>query len=94
MATITKQSYSVVITTIKGTTVTAADSSTSKEGTLAFQAFMAGQTIKTGGAGSYVYIPFHAIDNIAVTVTPASETVEDSTCVVESTNDDNNDVGD
>lgn len=78
-----KLSYSVNVTTIKGTTATAADSATSNAGQSAYQAFMAKETLVIPNETNTLYIPFHAIDNIVVTITSGNEEYTDSTCAAE-----------
>ena len=79
---IIKKTVSVEITTILGTQLTAADSSTSKDGTLALEAFKAMSTIVVDEGESMTEIPFHAIDHILVTETVTEEQAPaDSTCV-------------
>ena len=78
--TVTTKLISVAITTILGTNLTAADSATSKAGTLALEAFKAMSTIVVDENDSVTEIPFHAIDHILVTETSSTVDMTDSVC--------------
>lgn len=83
MASRTKHTYSVTVKTVGGSTFTAADGEGSKAGYVAYQSFLHGEVIEIPGEGTTTYVPYHAIDNIVVTETQASEEYTDSTCVTE-----------
>lgn len=84
MATKRTHSYTVAITTVGGTTVTATDTATAKNGYTAYQQLQHHETVVIVGEESDTYVPFDAIDHAVVTKTSATAEYEDANCVVTS----------
>ena len=67
MATYTKALKSIVITTVGGATINAADTATDPIASNALAEFEAFQTMHIKGEENVTLVPFHAVDNIVVT---------------------------
>lgn len=75
MATTYKKTLkTLTIKTAGGQTITAADTATDPIGSEALAQFLAQQTMAVRGAeGAVTYIPFHAVDTIAVAVAQSDD---------------------
>lgn len=72
---------SIVVKTLGGTTINAADTATDPIASDALRDFEAFQTMHIRGAeGKETLVPFHAVDNIEVTASTADVTREDPYC--------------
>ena len=90
MATYNKPLKSIAITTLGGNTFEVADTASAAVASHALAEFEAGRTMHIKGSGSTALIPFHAVDNIIVTITTGEVTKGDPYgCETES--DDSND---
>lgn len=84
MATVMKKKLTVEVTDIGGHVFTVADTDTNRYGTLAWNTFKAYDIveIKTSDTET-VYVPYHAVDHVKVTVASENVEVEDKNCVTE-----------
>lgn len=74
MATTYKKSLkTLTITTIGGSTITAADTADSPVGSAALSQFENFQTMVIPGESSTTYVPFHAVDHIVVAISESSD---------------------
>lgn len=80
MATITynKPLKTIVIKTVGGATVNAADTATAPIASNALAEFEAFQTMHIKTETGMTLVPFHAVDNIVVTVSTAEVSKEDA----------------
>lgn len=67
----------IVIKTLGGTTINAADTATDPIASDALAEFDAFKTMHVRGENGVTEVPFHAVDNIAVTVTTTEVTKPD-----------------
>lgn len=78
--------YTVAVTTVGGTTFTAADGQGVKHGTVAFQNLIHHETVLVttvdGAVATENYIPFDSIDHASVTRVVALVDYEDANCAV------------
>ena len=94
MATTYKKSLkSIVVKTLGGTTINAADTATDPIASDALRDFEAFQTMHIRTANGETLVPFHAVDNIAVTASTADATRADAYCAEESGNEESGDEG-
>ena len=73
MATYKKSLKTLTITTSGGATITAADTVDAPIGSSALSQFENFQTMVIPGESGTTYVPFHAVDNIVVTVEESEE---------------------
>ncbi len=71
---------SIVVKTIGGTTINAADTATDPIASDALRDFEAFQTMHIRTVGGETLVPFHAVDNIEVTVSTTEVTRADAYC--------------
>ena len=84
MAKAMKHNVSFEVTTLGGNNFSATDEEGKKYGTHALQNFLHHETVELiQDETETVYVPFHAIDYVDVTITSAEETYTDDTCVQE-----------
>ena len=70
----------IVVKTIGGATINAADTATDPIASDALRDFEAFQTMHIRKSGGYTLVPFHAVDNIEVTTSTTEVTREDAYC--------------
>ena len=75
---------SIVVKTLGGTTINAADTATDPIASDALRDFEGFGTMHIRTANGETLVPFHAVDNIVVTVSTVDATREDAYCVEES----------
>lgn len=80
MATFKKPLKTIVIKTLGGTTVNAADTATDPIASDALRDFEHGGIIHVRKENGETLIPFHAVDNIEVTSSLTEVTKEDAIC--------------
>ncbi len=71
---------SIVVKTIGGTTINAADTATDPIASDALRDFEAFQTMHIRTVGGETLVPFHAVDTIEVTATSTEVTKADAYC--------------
>lgn len=69
----TKPLKSIVVTTIGGGTVNAADTVSAPAASVALSEFEAFKTMHIKGENDVTLVPFHAVDRIVVTTTQSSD---------------------
>lgn len=74
---------SIVVKTLGGTTINAADTATDPIASDALRDFNAFETMHIRTANGETLVPFHAVDNIVVTASTANATRADAYCVEE-----------
>lgn len=85
MATIyNKPLKSIVVKTLGGTTINAADTASDPIASDALRDFEHFETMHIRTANGETLVPFHAVDNIAVTASTTEVTRADAYCVEES----------
>jgi hypothetical protein len=75
---------SIVVKTLGGTTINAADTATDPIASDALRDFEGFGTMHIRTANGETLVPFHAVDNIVVTVSTVDATRKDAYCVEES----------
>lgn len=80
MATYNKTLKTIVVKTIGGTTVNAADTTTAPIASNALAEFEAYKTMHIKTADGYTLVPFHAVDSITVTEAQSEVTRPDPYC--------------
>lgn len=80
MATYKKSLKTIVVKTLGGTTVNAADTATDPIASDALRDFEAFQTMHIRKEGGVTLVPFHAVDTIEVTVTATDVEKADAYC--------------
>lgn len=80
MATYKKALKTIVVKTLGGTTVNAADTATDPIASDALRDFEAFQTMHIRKEGGETLVPFHAVDTIEVTVTATDVEKTDAYC--------------
>lgn len=94
MATTYKKALkSIVVKTLGGTTINAADTATDPIASDALRDFEHFETMHIRTANGETLVPFHAVDSIVVTVTSADATRTDAYCVEESSSEDSGNEG-
>lgn len=78
--TYTKSLKTIVVKTLGGTTVNAADTATDPIASDALRDFEAFQTMHIRKEGGVTLVPFHAVDTIEVTVTATDAEKADAYC--------------
>jgi len=78
--TFNKSLKSIVIKTLGGTTINAADTATDPIASDALRDFEGFQTMHIRTANGETLVPFHAVDSIEVTVSQTEVTREDAYC--------------
>lgn len=76
---------SIVVKTLGGTTINAADTATDPIASDALRDFEQFQTMHIRTQNGETLVPFHAVDTIEVTASTANVTREDAYCVEEET---------
>ena len=71
---------SIVVKTLGGTTINAADTATDPIASDALRDFEKFQTMHIRKEGGYTLVPFHAVDTIEVTSTSTEVTKADAYC--------------
>lgn len=89
MATYKKPLKTIVIKTLGGTAVNAADTATNPIASDALRDFEAGGIIHVRKTDGETLIPFHAVDNIEVTASTADVEKVSPVCPAEEESDDN-----
>ena len=84
---------SIVVTTLGGTTINAADTATDPIASDALRDFEAYETMHIRTANGETLVPFHAVDNIVVTASTTELTRSDAYCVEESSSEDSGNEG-
>lgn len=74
----------IVVKTIGGATINAADTATDPIASDALRDFEAGGIMHIRKSGGETLVPFHAVDNIEVTVTATNVTRADAYCAEKS----------
>lgn len=74
---------SIVVKTLGGTTINAADTATDPIASDALRDFEAFETMHIRTANGVTLVPFHAVDSIVVTVTSTELTRTDAYCAEE-----------
>lgn len=94
MATTYKKALkTIVIKTLGGTTINAADTATDPIASDALSAFDRFQTMHIRTANGETLVPFHAVDSIVVTASTADASRADAYCAEESGNEESGGEG-